>query len=145
MSWRKAEAKPYVFVTGPYPSAPVRIFGCPLSSCRQGLGVVADGPVQVAQLKGLVPPLRDLSNEAGGLAGDYTEARDDHVGGHDGAVEDADVVLDDGELSDGDLCADVDVAADGGGLDDGGGADKDVVADAEGHVGEGAAAFQGCQ
>lgn len=72
--------------------------------------------------------LRNLAYNACGLASDDAEARYHHIRGHDGAVEDADVVFNDGELADDDVLADVDVASDGGGLDDGSFADKDVVA-----------------
>lgn len=72
--------------------------------------------------------LGDLADDARGLASNDAEARYHHIRGHDGAVEDADVVFDDGELADDDVMADVDVASDCGGLDNGSFADKDVVA-----------------
>jgi len=85
-----------------------------------------------------VAALGDLADDARGSAGHDAEAGYDHVRRHDGAVEDARVVLDDGHLSDDDALPDVHVAADAGGLDDGGLTDVDVVADSEGEVGEGA-------
>ncbi len=69
------------------------------SSYRQRLGVVADGLVEVLELEGLMTALRDLADDASWLAGDDAEAGNDHVGRDDGAVEDAYVVLDDGEFA----------------------------------------------
>ncbi len=101
-----------------------RIEARPASSRRRRLRIVPDCLVEVAQLKGVVAALGNLANDAGGLTGDDAEAGDDHVGGNDGAVENAHVVLDDGKLADGDAGANVHMAADGGGLDDGAGADR---------------------
>ena len=112
----------------------------PLSR-RRWLWVVSDRLVQIAQLEGLVAALWDFSNQACRLSCNNAEARYHHIWGHDGAVEDANVILDDGKLADGDLGADVDVAPDGGSLHDRQGADEDVVADAEGHVGKCSARF----
>lgn len=110
-----------------------------LSSCRSSrhrLWVIPDGLVELPQLELLLAALRDLANDSGGLARDNAEARDDHVGRDNGAVEDADVVLYDGELADDGVVAYVYVGADAGRLDDGVLPDEDVVAHAEGHVGE---------
>lgn len=72
--------------------------------------------------------LWNLPHDAGRLARNNAEAWYHHIRRHDGAVEDPDVVFDDGKLADDDVCADVDVASDGGGLDDGSFTDEDVVA-----------------
>ncbi len=72
-----------------------------------------------------------------GLARHDAEARYDGVGGHDGSIEDAHVVLDDGKLPNDDARTDVHMAPDARGLDDGGGPDIDMVSDSKGHVGEG--------
>jgi len=98
---------------------------------------VADGFVELPQLQGFVGPFRDLADDAGRLAGNDAEAGDDHVGREDGAFQNAHVVLDDGELANHRVLADVDVAPNGSGLDDGARADEDVVAHAERHVGKG--------
>ena len=99
--------------------------------------IVSDGLIEVLQLKGLVSALRHLADDPGGLADDDAEAGDDHVGGDNGAVEDADVILDNGELAHDDSGADVYMAADGGGLDDGALANEDLITQSEGKVGEG--------
>lgn len=75
-----------------------------------------------------MPTFRHLADNTTGLAGDDAEARYNHVGRYDGAVEDADVVLDNGELANYDVRADVYVASDRGGLDDGGFTDEYVIA-----------------
>lgn len=98
--------------------------------------VVSDGLVEFPKLELLLAALGDLADDSGRLAGDDAEARDDHVGRNHGAVEDAHVVLDDGELADDRVVAYVYVGADAGRLHDGVLADEDVVAHAEGHVGE---------
>lgn len=102
---------------------------------RSRLRIVPNSLVHVAQLKVVQGALGQLADDPGRAAGDDGEARDDHGGRHDAAVEDLDVVLDNGELVDGAVAADGHVVADGGGLDDGVLADKDVVAQPEGHVG----------
>ncbi len=92
--------------------------------------------VELPKLESVVTTLRNLADNAGRLAGDDAEARDDHIGGDDSAIKNADIVFDDGELADDDVLADVDVASDGSGLDDGSLADEDVVAESEGKVGK---------
>lgn len=102
----------------------------------QRLRVVSDGLVEVLQLKSLVSALGHLADDPGGLAGDDAEAGDDHVGGHDGAIENANVILDDGELADDDSSANMYVASDGGGLDHRPLANEDLVAQPEWKVSE---------
>lgn len=98
-----------------------------LLSHRQRLRVIANSLVELPKLERLVTTLGDLADNARGLTSNDAEARYDHIRGHDGAVEDADVVFNDSELADDNVLADVDVASDRGGLDDGSFADKDVV------------------
>lgn len=98
------------------------------SSNRRRLRIVSHGLVKLPKFELVEIALRDLANDARGLASDNREARDDHVGGHDGAIEYAYIVLDDRKLVDDDVVANVDVGTDGGGLDDSAFADKDVVA-----------------
>lgn len=108
-------------------------------SSRQRLGVVSNGLVELPKLELLLAALGDLADDPGRLAGDDAEAGDDHVGRDHGAVEDAHVVLYDGELADDGVVSYVYVGADAGRLDDRVLPDEDVVAHAEGHVGEDAA------
>lgn len=82
-----------------------------------------------------------LANDASRLPGHNAETGYDHVGRDNGAVEHADIVLDNGELVDDGVCANVYVGSDTRGLDDGTLANKDVVAHAEGHIGEDAVLF----
>lgn len=77
-----------------------------------------------------------LSHNARRLASHDGKARDDHVRRNNRAVQDLDVVLDDGKLVDDAAAADVDMVADACRLHHRPLADKDVVADPERHVGE---------
>ena len=92
------------------------------------MGVVPDGFVEVLQLEGFVATLGHLTDDPGRLARDDAEAGYDHIGGNDGAVEYADVILDDGKLADDDVRTDMHVASDSGGLDDGCFAHEDLIA-----------------
>lgn len=80
--------------------------------------------------------LGHLADDASWLTSDNAEARYDHVGRYDGAIEDADVVLDDGKLADDDSRSDMDVAPDLGGLDDRSRANEDVVVHSQRHIGK---------
>lgn len=117
----------------------IPVCGDPITSRsdRRRLRIVADGLVELPQLELVEIALRDLADDAGRLASDDCEAWDDHVGGHDCAIENAHVVFDYGKLIDDGVVTDVDVGADSGGLDDGALSDKDVIPDSQGHVGEG--------
>lgn len=83
--------------------------------------------------------LGDFTDDSGGLASNDAEARYDHIGWYDGAIEDADVVFNYSKLADDDFLADVDVASDGSSLDDCAVAYVNVVAQSEREVGEGPA------
>jgi hypothetical protein len=78
----------------------------------------------------------DLADDPGGLTSDDAEARDDHVLGNDTSIDNANVILDDCELADDDTLPDMDVIPDRCGLDDRFRADEDMIANAQGHVGE---------
>lgn len=82
-----------------------------------------------------------FTDDAARLASDDAEARDDHISGYDGAVEDADVVFNDGELADNDALADMYVASDGGGLDYGTFTDENVIAQSEREEGKGSLVY----
>lgn len=107
-------------------------------SDRRRLRIIPDGLVELPQLELIEIALGNLADNAGGLACNDGEAGNHHVRGHNGAVEDAHIVFDNGELVDDGIMTNVNVGADGGSLDDGALADKDVVADSQGHVGKGA-------
>lgn len=64
-------------------------------------------------------PRRSASNNA--------KARDDHVWGDDGTVQDAGVVFDNGHFSDDDVLSNVDMASDTCGLNDGAWTNVDMV------------------
>lgn len=106
------------------------------SSRRRRLGVIPHRLVQIPQLECLDASLGDLANDPRRLTSDDAEAGNDHIRRHNRAVENFDVILDDGKLANDDLTANVDVVADLSSLDNGAGADKDVVAETEGHEGE---------
>ena len=106
------------------------------SSSRNRLGVISDGLVELPELELFLAALGDLADDPGRLARDDAEARYDHIGRDNGAVEDAHVVLDDGKLADDGFVPNVYVGADTRCLDDGVLPDEDVVAHAERHVGE---------
>lgn len=102
----------------------------------QRLRVVSNGFIKFSELEPVVVSLGNLANNAGGLACNNSEAWNNHVWGHDGAIENADIVLDNGKLINNGVVANVDVRTDAGGLDDGALANKDMVANAKGHVSE---------
>jgi len=99
------------------------------------LWVIADYLVEFAQLKRLVAVFWQLANDSGRLLGDDAEARDDHIRGDDGTVQNLDVLFNDGKVAG---HANVDVAPNRGRLDDGAGADKNVVIYSQGGTREGA-------
>lgn len=78
----------------------------------------------------------NLANDTRRPASDDGKARDDHGRRHYGAVEDLDVVLDDGELAYRAALADVHMVSDACGLHDGALPDKHMIAHAQRHVGE---------
>jgi len=96
--------------------------------------VVADSLVQLSELKRLVTSFRDLADDARWLSRDNGEARHHHVWRHDGAVENPNVILDDGKLTHHHPRANMYVAPNRGGLNNGAETDKNVVADSERHV-----------
>lgn len=98
------------------------------NSNRYRQWIVSNCLVHLPELECLVPPLRHLTDDATGLPCNNAEARYDHVGGYDGTVEDADVVLDDGKLADDDGLADMDMAPDRGCLYNSAFADENVIA-----------------
>lgn len=105
-----------------------RLFPVCYASDRRRLRIISHRFVQLAKFELVKIALGNLAYDAGGLASDNSEAGYDHVGGHDGAIEDAHVVFDDCKLVDNDVVTDIDVGTDGGGLDNGAFADKNVVA-----------------
>lgn len=108
------------------------------SSRGRRLRIVAHSLVQVPKLKLVVSSLGNLSNNPRRLSSNNRKTRDDHIRRDHCAVEDLDIVLDNGKLANGAGLADLYVVPDGGGLDDGALADKDVVSHAQRHVGEAA-------
>lgn len=113
------------------------------ASHLQRLRIVSNGFVELSELEPVVVSLGNLANNAGWLACDNGEAWNDHVWGNDGAIENTDIVLDNGKFVDNGVVANVDVRADTGGLDDGALANKNMVANAKGHVSEDTAADEG--
>lgn len=81
-----------------------------------------------------MPALWDLSDYSSWLPSNDGKAGNDHGRRHYRAVENFDVVLDDGQLVDHAIATNVHVVANCGSLNDGPLANKDVVAEAERHV-----------
>lgn len=108
----------------------------PPSSGRRRLRIISHRLVKIPQLERLDATLRDLANDTRRLTSNDAEAGDDHIRRDNRAVEDFNIILDDGKLANDDLTTDMDVVADLSSLDDGTGADEDMVAEAEGHEGE---------
>jgi hypothetical protein len=104
----------------------------PSFSRRERLRVIAHSLVKLPKLESLMATLGNLTDNTRRLASHDAEARNHHIGGHDGAVENTDVVFNDGELANDGVVADVDVASDGSSLNDGSFADEDVIAQAKG-------------
>lgn len=89
--------------------------------------------------------LRDLTDNPGRSTSNDAEAGDDHVRGHDSAVEDSGVVLDDGHLSDDNSLPDMHMAPDACGLNNSVLPNEDMVADPQWQVGKGAMGWSVCR
>lgn len=98
--------------------------------------IVANRLIEVSQLKLFVRTIRQLSHNATRLASHYRKARNDHVGRDNRAVQDLDVVLDNGKLVDDAAIPDVHVIPDARRLHHGVLPDEDVVSDSQRHVRE---------
>lgn len=97
-------------------------------SSRSWLHVVSNSLVKLSQLECFVSTLGYLADDSGRPASDDAEARNRHVGRHDGTVEYPSVVLDGSHLADNHSLADMDVASNGSGLDNRILSDEDMVA-----------------